>query len=44
MMAWAMVIGVLMGLASLVAWLIAARFLVEWWDERTYKPRMRRGE
>jgi hypothetical protein len=43
MMAWALGVGVLLGVASLVAWLVAARFLVEWWDERAYKPRMRRG-
>jgi hypothetical protein len=43
-MAWALGIGVLMGIGSLVAWLVAARFLVEWWEERTYKPRMRSGE
>jgi hypothetical protein len=43
-MAWAMIIGTLMGIASLVAWLIAARLTIEWWEERTYKPRMRTGK
>jgi hypothetical protein len=44
MMAWANILYAVMILASVVVWVVAARIFVEWWDERAYKPRMRRGK
>jgi hypothetical protein len=39
-----LIVGVMYALASLVTFLVAMRFFIEWLDDRSYKPRMRSGK
>ncbi len=44
MATWAVVVTVLLGVVCVGLWLVSARLFVDWWDQKTYKPRMRRGK